>query len=130
MGWSGLAIGLVGVGVAGGVFLVLFLLGGMGGGDVKLMAAVAAWAGSGEVVAILMAAAIAGGMLAIAYMVFGHRIRQTLRNTLELIDHHLASGLQPHPSLNVREPGSTRVPYGVAIAIGTMYCAGRVIWWG
>ena len=130
MGWSGLGLGLVGMGVAGGAFFVLFLLGGMGGGDVKLMAAVAAWAGSGEVMAILLSAAIAGGILAIAYMVFGHRIRQTLLNTLELISHHLVSGLQPHPSLNVRGPGSTRVPYGVAIAIGTMYRAGRAIWWG
>ena len=129
MGWSGLESGMMGVAVAGGIFFVLFLLGGMGGGDVKLMAAVAAWAGSGQVVALLWAAAIAGGILAVVYVVFGRRVRRTVLNTFELIGHHLTSGLQPHPSLNVREPGSTRVPYGVAIAIGTMYCAGSAIWW-
>ena len=33
--------------LAGGIFYLLFLLGGMGGGDVKLMAAVGAWVGIG-----------------------------------------------------------------------------------
>ena len=37
--------GLAGMLLAGGIFFLLFLLGGMGGGDVKLMAAVGAWVG-------------------------------------------------------------------------------------
>ena len=45
-GWPGLRSGLQGVALAGGLFLLLFLLGSMGGGDVKLMAAVAGWAGT------------------------------------------------------------------------------------
>ena len=45
LGWVGLKGGFAGLLLAGGIFYVLFLLGGMGGGDVKLMAAVGAWAG-------------------------------------------------------------------------------------
>jgi hypothetical protein len=31
--------------------------------------------------------------------------------------------------LNVREVGTLRVPFGVAIAIGTFFCVGNAIWW-
>lgn len=129
LGMSGLKSGAVGGLVAGGFFFVLFLLGGMGGGDVKLMAAVGAWVGSTQVVTMLIAAAFAGGLLALAYMIFGHLVRQTLRNVLELARFRLTSGLRPHPFLNVREPGSMRVPFGAAIAMGTLYCAGNAVWW-
>jgi prepilin peptidase CpaA len=129
LGWVGLKSGTVGLLVAGGIFLVLFVMGAMGGGDLKLMASVGAWAGSGQVVAILLAAALAGGMLAIFYVFFRQGVRTTLRNILEIIRFRLTSGLQPHPQLNVREAGTVRVPFGVAIAMGTLFCAGNAIWW-
>lgn len=101
-GWSGLANSLAAVLLAGGIFCILFLLGGMGGGDVKLMTAVGAWAGLSHVVAILMATAVSGGFLALAYI---------LRTT------------------NAAQRGSVRAPYGVAIAVGTVFCAGGVFLW-
>ena len=128
-GWAGLESGLESVLLAGGVFLVLFLLGGMGGGDVKLMASVAAWAGAGQVVTILLASAIAGGALAIAYMIAGRRVWRTLLNTMQLAGHHLSSGLQPHPSLNIQEQDATRAPFGVAVGMGTVFCACNALWW-
>ena len=129
LGWVGLKSGTVGLLVAGGIFLILFVMGAMGGGDLKLMASVGAWAGSGQVVAILLAAALAGGLLAIFYALFRQGVRATLWNLFELIRFRLTSGLQPHPLLNVRESGAERVPYGVAIAMATLYCAGSAIWW-
>lgn len=128
-GWPGLKSGLGGFLLAGGIFFFLFMLGGMGGGDVKLMAAVGAWAGDLRVVAILIAAAIAGGALAVVYIVSRKQLWLTLLNTGELLRHHMTSGLQPHPVLNVREPSTMRVPYGLAIAMGTLYCAGNAFWW-
>jgi len=128
-GWAGLKGGLVGVLVAGGIFLILFFVGAMGGGDLKLMASVGAWVGSGHVMTILLASAFAGGFLALVHVAFGRQGRQTLWNLLELIRFRLTSGLQPHPRLNVRESSAERVPYGVAIAIATLYCAGNAIWW-
>jgi prepilin peptidase CpaA len=129
LGWVGLKSGTVGALVAGGLFFALFVMGAMGGGDMKLMAAVGAWVGSQQVVTILLAAAFAGGFLAIVYIVFGRRGQQTLWNLWELIRFWIASGLQPHPALNVRESGSQRVPFGIAIAMATLYCAGNAIWW-
>ena len=46
-GWAGLGWALAGWGVGCALFLPWFLLGGMGAGDVKLLAALGAWAGPG-----------------------------------------------------------------------------------
>jgi prepilin peptidase CpaA len=130
LGWPGLTTSLIGVIAGGGIFFVLFLLGGMGGGDVKLMAAVGAWAGAEQTVVILIATAIAGGIIGLAYMIFHGKVLRTLANTFELLRHHLTSGLRPHPELNIQEPGTLRIPYALAIAIGTLYCFGKTFAWG
>jgi prepilin peptidase CpaA len=129
LGLSGLKSGAVGMFVAGGLFCVLFVLGAMGGGDMKLMAAVGAWVGSTQVMTLILAAALAGGVLAIGRIIFTKRVGQTLRNIMRLICYRLTSGLQPHPELNVQSLGSQRVPFGVAIAVGALSCAGNAIWW-
>jgi prepilin peptidase CpaA len=97
----------------------------MGGGDVKLMAAVGAWAGGRQTVVVLIASAIAGGVLAVVYMIFYRRVRMTLLNVVELVRHHMTSGIQPHPIVNIRAEGASRIPYGLAIAVGTLYCLGN-----
>jgi prepilin peptidase CpaA len=129
MGWPGFKSGALGMLAAGGIFLILFVVGAMGGGDMKLMASIGAWVGSDQVATILLVAAMAGGLLALVQIIFVRRELQTLRNLFELIRFRLISGLQPHPVLNVREPGSDRVPYGLAIALATVYCARNAIWW-
>jgi prepilin peptidase CpaA len=129
LGLAGLKSGAIGMLVAGGLFLLLFVLGAMGGGDMKLMAAVGAWVGSMQVMRLILASAIAGGVLAIARIIVGNMVGQTIRNTVQLICYHLTSGLGPHPELNVQSSGSQRVPYGVAIAVGALSCAGNAIRW-
>ena len=121
--------GLAGMLFAGGIFFLLFLLGGMGGGDVKLMAAVGAWVGFAQVGFLLIVSAIAGGLLAAGYMLVHKQDFETLRNMVELVRHHLTAGFEPHPTLNVQQAGTLRLPYGLAIAIGTFYCVGNAFWW-
>ena len=129
LGLYGLKSGALGMLLAGGLFLFLFVLGAMGGGDMKLMAAVGAWVGSEEVMTLILAAALAGGVLAIGRIIFRNMLGETLRNTIRLIFYRFTSGMQPHPELNVQAPGSQRVPFGVAIAVGALSCAGNAIWW-
>jgi prepilin peptidase CpaA len=128
-GWTELRGGLAGMLFAGGIFFLLFLLGGMGGGDVKLMAAVGAWVGFAQVGILLIISAIAGGLLAAGYVLVHKRMLESLRNVVVLVRHHLTEGFQPHPTLNVRQEGTLRLPYGLAIAIGTFYCVGNAFWW-
>lgn len=66
-GWGGLTHGLAGAltgaGVAGGLFVVLWLFtGGIGGGDAKLMTAVGALVGFPAALGVLLFVSIAGGV--------------------------------------------------------------------
>ena len=129
LGWAGLKSGVEATLIAGALFFFLFVIGAMGGGDLKLMAAVGAWAGSEHVIPVLVATGLAGGLLAVVYMICGGAVRRSLWNVPELIRFRLISGFQPHPFLSVREAGTLRVPFGIAIAMGTLFCAGNAIWW-
>jgi len=69
-GWMSLALGL-GLGFSVGAFL--FWLGGFGGGDAKLLAAVGATLGPREFPTFLFYVAIAGGLLAAIALLRGRR---------------------------------------------------------
>jgi prepilin peptidase CpaA len=126
-GWGGLIEGLLAALICGGIFLLLFIVGGMGAGDVKLMAAIGCWAGIHQGLITLLATAIAGGVLAVGYMVFYRRSSETLHNMGSLLRFHLTSGLRSHPEINVKSAGAIKIPYAVAMAIGTVYSMGLLL---
>jgi prepilin peptidase CpaA len=105
---------------AGMAFMLFCLAGGMGGGDVKLMAAVATCAGPSHVVGILITTALVGGIFAIVLALVSGRLRQTLLNVVTLLSHHSSAGLTPHPDLNLDNSRALRLPYGIAIGAGTI----------
>lgn len=117
-GWRSIASAVLAGLVAGGTFLVFYLAGGMGGGDVKLMTAVGCCAGLNHVAGILIATAIAGGVFALALALVAGQLKQTLCNVGQLLLHHGSVGLQPHPDRNVQNPRLLRLPYGIAIGAG------------
>jgi prepilin peptidase CpaA len=92
---SGLAIWpdmAVQIGVAAlvfGLFAIAFRFGAMGGGDVKLVAAIALWLPPGAVLKLLVIMSLAGGLLTLA-MVIRHRLS--------------------------KPGGELEIPYGIAIA--------------
>lgn len=89
--WPGMAIQ---VGVAAAVFALFalaFVVGMMGGGDVKLAAALALWFPPGATVKFLVLMSIAGGVLTLLVLLV-HRLR--------------------------KREGRPEIPYGVAIAFG------------
>lgn len=120
-GLPGLMPGIEGLALGIAFLLPFYMAGGMGAGDVKLMAAVSAWAGIHNALLVLIATAIAGGFLAVYYIVFYRRLSRSMQNMGELLRFHFTSGIQPHPELNLQDPASLEVPYGVAIAVGTFY---------
>ena len=93
------------VAVAAGVFLVLaatFYLGMMGGGDVKLAAAIALWFSPLTTMKFLVVMSIAGGMLTLIVLLI-HKKRA-------------------NPPLDEEgKPAKPEVPYGVAIAAGALW---------
>ena len=82
------------VAVAAGVFVLLagaFYAGMMGGGDVKLAAALALWLSPASTLKFLVFMSLAGGLLTL-FILVAHRLRS--------------------------KPGKPEIPYGVAIAAG------------
>lgn len=96
--WPGAALQ---IGVAASVFAlfaIAFAVGAMGGGDVKLVSALALWLPWQAVVVLLMVMSLAGGALTLA-MVIRHRL--------------------------ARREARLEIPYGVAIAFGGLWLIGQ-----
>ena len=106
--------------IAGTIFVVFWIAGGMGAGDVKLMTAVACIAGFPHVAWLLILTALAGGVMAIGLALWKGRLRDTVLNMAALAVHHRFEGLKPHPHFNVRNALTLRLPYGLAIAAGSL----------
>jgi len=101
------------------VMLVLFFMRLFGGGDAKLIPAVALWIGIQGLPVFLIVTTMAGGVLALLSVFF----RKTK------IGQVLLTKLRYHPKLILKLAGSwfdamsrgeTLIPYGVAIAIGAL----------
>jgi len=117
-GWGGLLTSVAGWGVGLVLFLPLFALRGLGGGDVKLVAALGAWLGPGQTVWLALFTAIAGGPLAVAVALSRGYLTRALKNVWGLLMFWRVAGVQPHPALTLDSPGTPRLPYAVPIAAG------------
>lgn len=102
-GWSGALDSLLGAVIGFASFLVFFLAGGMGGGDVKLMAAFGAIVGRDRIVLAAIMAALVGGLIAALYLGY-RKIRQATDR----------SGADGKP---VRKES---IPYAPAISLGVL----------
>jgi prepilin peptidase CpaA len=127
-GWHGLGGSALAGLIAGGIFLVFFLAGGMGAGDVKLMAAVGCIAGTAHLPLVVISTALAGAVFALAVSVARGRLRETLRNVGELLLHHGRVGLKPHDELNLDNARTLRLPFALPIAAGCLITLCSVAW--
>jgi len=126
-GWRGMLTSLAAGLICGAIFLIFYLAGGMGAGDVKLITAVGCLAGLSDIAYLLVLTSLAGGVMGIAFAFMRGRLKETLANVGAIASHHTQEGLKPHPELHVRNTATLRLPYGVAIAAGctiTFYLIG------
>ena len=110
---GGWALGLV-------LFLPLFALGGMGAGDVKLLAAFGAWLGPWNVVQTALAAGVIGGVLALGLALGRSYMTQALTNMWSLLLFWRSEGLRPHPTLTLDSHDGPRLAYAIPISIGAI----------
>jgi prepilin peptidase CpaA len=126
-GWRQLGSAAAGGLVCGLIFLLFHLAGGMGGGDVKLMTAAGCTAGLPLVGPLLILTSLAGGVMAIGLALYHRRLKQTLGNMGALLIHHGTVGLAPHAGLNLDNGEALRLPYGLAIAAGSVLSLCRLM---
>ena len=109
------------------IFLLFYLAGGMGGGDVKLITAAGCIAGLSLMGPLLILTSFAGGVMAIGLALYRRRLKQTLMNMWLLLVHHRTEGLAPHPEFNIGNAHTLRLPYGLAIAAGSALSLGLLL---
>ena len=119
-GWKGAATALAGALLAFVPMMLLALIKVMGGGDVKLLTAVAAFASLPMVFYELTFTFIAGGVMGLALITFKGQFKKRLINVHLIVQHHIQHGLQPHPDFHLDGPGAMPMPYGPAIAAGSI----------
>lgn len=122
-GADAIRAGLVGAAIGLGVGYGLFAFRVLGGGDGKLLMAVGAcFGGPDRMLGALLAIAVAGGGLGILWAVQQGALLPVLATTGRTLTYLLTFGRAG--SLRIeRSPGAMSVPYGLAIA------AGSIIWW-
>jgi len=119
-GLPGVWESLAGWSVGCALFLPFFLLGGMGAGDVKLLAALGAWLGPSTIAFAALYAGVTGGVMAIVVSAARGYLKQMLVNVWGLLMFWRLAGVQPMPGLTLRTAASPRLPYAVPIAAGTV----------
>ncbi len=122
-GLDPLLAGLQGAGLGLLLGLPLVVLGGLGGGDAKLMAAVGAFLGPGQLLWALAVTAIVGGVMALVLAFHRGAVREALLDAGALAARPL--GVAPErPRRTIHTPGVITIPYAVPIAIGAL----MIVW--
>jgi len=115
---------LLGFGTGFGLTFILFVLGAVGGGDVKLLAGAGAWLGPGPTLAVFAVEAIIGAGIVIAQSLWQRRLTTLVRNSAVLainlvhvgdvgVEHVAATG---RSSRSVERP----LPYAVPVFFAAM----------
>lgn len=108
-----------------GFLLIPYLLGGMGAGDVKLMAAIGALTGATFTFYVFIYTALIGGLIGIVLIMKRRGVWNSIKYfffTFTFLNSNLGS-----ITLNQDKQSSILFPYGVAIVLGTLCAA---VWGG
>jgi prepilin peptidase CpaA len=123
-GWEGIGWSLVGTVVGLGLLLPAYAIGGMGAGDVKLMAGIGAWVGPSLTFYAFCVSAVIGGVIALVMVLWrrawSHHQSQFMAILTEIF--LIRDPEQLSTIAAERKPRMMLLPYGIPIAIGTIGC--------
>lgn len=100
------------------LLIIPYLLGGMGAGDVKLMAAIGALMGTSFVFYSFIYTALIGGVIALLFIIKANGFKNFIKSFFFNVVFFKSS--VGSLIITKNEKGSITFPYGVAIALGTV----------
>ena len=109
-----------------GFLFIFYLLGGMGSGDVKLMAGIGAWLGLDLTLDVIVATAVAGAIYALVLMLAFSPLRETVINfqimyfRLAAIGRSLAAEDQVEAVVNRPNHRQRLIPFAAMIMVGLL----------
>jgi prepilin peptidase CpaA len=109
---------LMGFALGFAIFFVAYALGGVGGGDVKLIGAVGAILGYPFIVSAIFWSALVGAFLALAALIWRGRLVRGLAVTARAVLTLRTAAAREGESA---EDARIRIPYGAAIAFGSAW---------
>ncbi len=121
-GWEGLMFSLVGTVVGLALLMPLYAIGGMGAGDVKLLAGVGAWVWGTVTLYAFVVSAVVGGIIAVL-MVLSQRKWGKHQSQFWMICNEILTVKDPEKLAAIaaeRKPTMMLLPFGIPIAIGTI----------
>jgi prepilin peptidase CpaA len=125
--WNGLIYSFLGCVLGMGLLMLPYLLGGMGGGDVKLMGALGSLLGSYAVLNVFLYTSLIGGIMALAIAVANRSLVEMFKRMWLFLK---CVFLFRAPSTGTAVfQNSPRMPYGLAISAGTLLylLAGNIV---
>jgi prepilin peptidase CpaA len=117
--WHGLGQSCAGLGLGLLIYGLLFWLGGMGAGDVKLCAAIGAWVGPLQLRVALVMTSIAGGIMVLGWIAYRKIFRGLLLGAGNLVRGEKWSGIGGDSETSLADLLKRKMPYAPAIAVGT-----------
>jgi len=126
-GWAGMKAALLGAVLGLGLLFPFVLLRSLGAGDWKLAGALGACLGPQQLVTVLMGTVLVAGVMALMVVIWKRRLVQTLRNIIRMLAAFFRLRM-PGPEVSLDSPQSTKIPFGVAMAIAVLVLgAGKAI---
>lgn len=118
-GGPGLVVSIAGALACLILLLPAFALGGVGGGDVKMMAGVGALLGPRLGLLALAVGLIVGGIVMLAHLARIGRLTEKLRATWRMVRGSWTTGSIEPLRLADDSPDAVTLPYSIPLAIGT-----------
>jgi prepilin peptidase CpaA len=121
-GLSGLGDGLLGMVVGLACLLPLYAVGGMGAGDVKLMAGIGAWLGATVTFYAFCVSTIVGAVMALIMVLYRKSFTKHYANFLMILVEwmQIKNPKELSKIAAERKSGMLLLPYGIPICIGSI----------
>jgi prepilin peptidase CpaA len=119
-GLRGAGMAMAGWLVGAALLFPIFALRGMGAGDVKLLAALAAWLGPVSAIWLAIYTSVAGGLAAVLLALFSGYLRTAFANLWLMLMHWRVAGLRPVPGLTLGDAAAPRLAYAIPITMGVV----------
>jgi len=119
-GADGIRASLAGLAATTAVLVPPFALGGIGGGDVKMMGAVGALLGPRLALWGLALGMMLGGLVMAGHLVRRGRLAETVGRTGAMLAAAATTGSLAPLRIPVGAPGTVALPYSVPLGLGTL----------